>query len=111
MDGGGIGFKTQRRWIMVGFHDPDILHLEDTSPTPPLASVNISPMVLAGLQAGAKTSSAPSCRASRSCGGSAWRSQSKERQASIHDSSRLEKEVYGTVMGMAQWRRGIKEDL
>ena len=35
---------------MVGFHDPDILHLEGSSPTPPLQAINIFLAVSAGLK-------------------------------------------------------------
>ena len=46
----GIHYQAKARWIMVGFHDPDVFSLETTSPTPQLQTINIFLSAAAGLK-------------------------------------------------------------
>ena len=45
----GDDYKAKCRWIIVGFHDPDILELEVTAPAPQLQTVNLFLSVSAGM--------------------------------------------------------------
>ena len=46
----GIEYKAKARWLLVGFHDPDVLILEVSSPTPHLQTINCFCSVSAGLR-------------------------------------------------------------
>eukprot|EP00971_Amphidinium_carterae_P054288 1069486-Amphidinium_carterae.1 len=46
----GTKKSAKARWILVGFHDPDVLSLDGAAPTPQLTSLNVVLQVLAGLQ-------------------------------------------------------------
>eukprot|EP00971_Amphidinium_carterae_P163432 3240555-Amphidinium_carterae.1 len=46
----GITHSAKARWILVGFHDPDVLKLDGAAPTPQLTSLNIVLQVLSSLQ-------------------------------------------------------------
>ena len=46
----GIAFKAKCRWIVISYHDPDILSLETTSPMPQLQTVHVFLAVSAGLR-------------------------------------------------------------
>lgn len=106
MADGGIGFKPKWRWIIVGFHDLDILYLDGVSPTASSASTNILPTVLAGLPG-------PVRRKDIKCATERYAMQPHAGVPGLgpRQNMRLEKEVCGTVMGMALSRWIILEDL
>eukprot|EP00971_Amphidinium_carterae_P169131 3350546-Amphidinium_carterae.1 len=45
----GTKRSAKARWLLVGFHDPDVLTLDGAAPTPQLSTVNIVLQVIAGL--------------------------------------------------------------
>eukprot|EP00971_Amphidinium_carterae_P143619 2845466-Amphidinium_carterae.1 len=46
----GTTRSAKARWILVGFHDPDVLTLDGASPTPQLSTLNVVLQVLSSLQ-------------------------------------------------------------
>lgn len=49
-DATGVTRKAKARWIVLGFGDQDVLHLESSSPTPQLQTIDVLLSISAGLQ-------------------------------------------------------------
>ena len=106
----GMQYEPKCRWIIIGFHDPDVLSLERTSPTPLSVTVNVMLSASVGLeqdvyQGDISTAFLQGRRISREL----YCEQPKEGIPGLEPGQllQLEREVYGTTRAPAAWREAL----
>ena len=111
-DAQGVHFKAKCRWILQGHKDPDAVDLDGRSPAPTMASINLLLMACASLhfevhQGDLSEAFLQGKMAEREL----YVKQPPEGVPGLQPSLilRLQKEIYGSVLGPSSWRQTLIE--
>ena len=111
---GSITRVAKCRWIIVGFHDPDIMELERSAPTPQGSTIALVTNALCHLgyeayQGDVKSAFTQSKRIDREL----YVSQPREGLPGLQQDQllQLQTEIYGTVRGPSWWRETLVEQI